>query len=273
MTEDPGEHAVLSRVHEACALLSDATGTHELGELACRAVGELLGADAVELETPDGEYRWARSERRGSPTAIYPLVTPVSRVGSLRWWRPLAPELSPAEGVGLDIVAGRVAIELEHARLLDVTESETLRDPLTGVLNRAGAFQALMELPAPWALAILDVDQLRDLNDRFGSEEGDRVLERMAQVLLQGRFGDVVARWGGDEFLVALPGADGGGAANRLRRVLERVQETVRAGVQPITFACGISVVDEEGLDRALTRADQALFTAKQGGPGTIVVG
>jgi diguanylate cyclase (GGDEF)-like protein len=269
---DPTELALLRGVHDACALLGQAAGTHELGELACRGVGQLLGADAVELETPDGEYRWEGSGRRGSPTAIYPLITPVSRVGSLRWWRPDAPELSSAERVGLEIVAGRVAIELEHARLLDVTESETLRDSLTGVLNRAGAFEALMELPSPWTLAILDIDHLRDVNDRFGTDAGDRVLQRMAQVLLQGRFGDVVARWGGDEFLVALPGADGQGAANRLRRVLERVQETVRAGVEPVTFACGISTVSDEGLDRALARADQALFSAKQEGPGAIVV-
>jgi diguanylate cyclase (GGDEF)-like protein len=270
---DPrGDSAALARVHEACARLSQATGTHELGELACRSVAEFLAADAVVLETPESEYRWGGPGPKGSPTTIYPLITPVSRVGRLQWWRPLAPELSPIEQLGLDIIAGRVAVELEHARLLDVTESETLRDALTGLLNRAGAFQALSELLAPWALAVLDVDQLRTINDRFGTEAGDRVLQRLAQVLLQGRFGDVVARWGGDEFLVALPGANGRGAANRLRRVLERVQETVRTDVQPVTFGCGISVAGDEGLDRALARADQALFTAKHRGPGSIVV-
>jgi diguanylate cyclase (GGDEF)-like protein len=271
VNDPPGDKA-LARVHEACLRLGKATDTHELGELACRGVGEFLAADAVVLETPEGEYRWGSAGPKGSPTTIYPLITPVSRVGSFQWWRPLAPELTVAERLGLDIIAGRVAVEIEHARLLDVTESETLRDALTGVLNRAGALQALSELLAPWALAVLDIDQLRTVNDRFGTEAGDRVLQRMAQVLLQGRFGDVVARWGGDEFLVALPGADGRGAANRLRRVLERVQETVRTGVEPVTFGCGISVAGDEGLDRALARADQALFTAKHRGPGSIVV-
>ena len=54
--------------------------------------------------------------------------------------------------------------------------------------------------------------------------------------------------------------------------MLERVQETVRTAVQPVTFSCGIAVADGEGLDRALASADQALYTAKQSGAGTIVV-
>jgi diguanylate cyclase (GGDEF)-like protein len=267
MTDDEG---ILWRLDRACRSLSEASGTYELAELACRSVVDFLGADAAELETTDGGY--SAGAHRGPPSGLRPLSTPIGHVGSLRWWRSKHPDLTEAESLGLDILSGRIAVELEHARLLDSAESDTLRDALTGVLNRAGALHAMTELRPPWALALLDIDGMRHVNDKFGTVEGDRVLQRMALVLMQGRFGDIVARWGGDEFVVVLPGADGSGAANRLRRVLERVQETVRTAVQPVTFSCGIAVADGEGLDRALASADQALYTAKQSGPGTIVV-
>ncbi len=266
------DNDILTRLHQASRSLSEATGMHELGELACRSVADYLRADAAELETPDGSYASGRHEERFPPSGIQPLSTPIGHVGSLRWWRTGRPALSEAERLGLDVLTWRIAVELEHGRLLDVAEADTLRDALTGVLNRAGALHALTDLRPPWALALLDIDRIREVNDRYGTEEGDRVLQRIALVLMQGRFGDIVARWGGDEFLVALPGADGPGAANRLRRVLERLQETVRTAVQPVTFACGIAVADGEGLDRALASADQALYAAKQTGPGTIVV-
>jgi diguanylate cyclase (GGDEF)-like protein len=261
----------MAAVHRACGPLRTATGTFELAELACHVVATYLGADAVEMETPEGDYRWGTRQDSVPPTGMCPLETAIGQVGTLRWWGSQPATLDEEGRLGLELIADRIAIEFEHSRLLDATEARGLRDHLTGVLNRAGALHALSDLAAPWALALLDIDNFRAVNDKFGTDEGDRVLQRLAMVLMQGRFGDVVARWGGDEFLVALPGADGPGATNRLRRVLERVQETVRAGVQPVTFACGIALVDEDGLDRGLGRADQALFTAKRAGPGTIV--
>jgi len=189
-------------------------------------------------------------------------------VGALRWWRS-HPLIEPEEQ-GLAVIAARAAIGIEHAILMDSTEASALRDPLTGLLNRAGALHALGEIRGPFSIALLDVDNFKVVNDRFGQAEGDRVLERLAQVLLQGRFGDVVARWGGEEFLVALPGAEPEGAANRLRRVLERIQDTVRSGVAHVTFSCGVASVGADGLDRALADADRALYMAKRDGPGTV---
>src|SRR5437764_895324 len=197
---------------------------------------------------------------------MLPLQTPMGRLGELRWWRPGA--LTEPEEQGLTIIGGRAAIGLEHAVLMDATEAKALRDPLTGLLNRAGALQALGEIEGQYSIALLDVDDFKAVNDRFGQDEGDRVLQRLAQVLLQGRFGDIVARWGGEEFLVALPRAEPEGAASRLRRVLERIQESVRAGVQPVTFTCGVAGVGDEGLDRARADADRARWMAKKQGPG-----
>src|SRR5947207_2756516 len=83
--------------------------------------------------------------------------------------------------------------------------------------------------------------------------------------------GSAICAGGAAEFLVALPKADLEGAASRLRRVLERVQESVRAGVQPVSFSCGIALVSAEGLDRGLADADRALWQAKRQGQGSLV--
>jgi diguanylate cyclase (GGDEF)-like protein len=279
----PEVEAELARRDEDLRILAEAmtdlgasVDVHELGDLTCRVVARYLGADCVELQTHESTFRHVErfaAEGRPhdrAPDGMLPLQTPLGRVGELRWWRPGG--LSEPEEQGLAIIAGRASIGLEHAVLMDATEAKALRDPLTGLLNRAGALQALGEIPGQYAIALLDVDNFKSVNDSFGQDEGDRVLQRLAQVLLQGRFGDVVARWGGEEFLVALPSAEPEGAASRLRRVLERIQENVRAGVQPVTFSCGVAGVGDEGLDRALADADRALWMAKRDGPGTVRV-
>jgi diguanylate cyclase (GGDEF)-like protein len=279
----PEVQAELARRDEDLRLLADAmvelgatVDTHDLGDLTCRVVARYLGADCVELQTNESTFRHVERFAAGGKAhdraadGMRPLETPVGRLGELRWWRPGG--LTEAEEHGLTIITGRAAIGLEHAVLMNATEANALRDPLTGLLNRSGALQALGEIEGAYSIALLDVDDFKSVNDRFGQDEGDRVLQRLAQVLLQGRFGDVVARWGGEEFLVALPRCEPAGAASRLRRVLDRIQESVRAGVQPVTFSCGVARVTDEGLDRALADADRALYVAQQKGPGTIEV-
>ena len=257
-------------LHEASAELAATTDTHELGDLTCRWVARFLEADVVELAMAESTFRYAEGTRQGPADGMVPLETALGRVGELRWWRKAA--LEGTEARTLDVIASRAAVGLEHALLLDATEARAHRDAMTGLLNRAGALHALVEIDGPYAIAILDVDNFKSINEQFGTEAGDRVLQRLAQVLMQGRFGDVVARWGGEEFLVALPGADLDGAASRMRRVLDRVQESVRAGVQPVTFSCGVAAVGVEGLDRGLADADRALYQAKQQGPGQVDV-
>ena len=254
-------------LHEASRTLGASTDTHELADLTCQLVQRLLGADAVEVQLAESSFRCGEAD--GPADGLLPMETALGRVGDLRWWR-RGPVDGP-ERLLLEIVADRAALGLEHALLLDATEAQAHRDALTGLLNRAGALHALMEITDSYAVALLDVDDFRSINERFGTDAGDRVLQRLAQVLMQGRFGDVVARWGGEEFLVALPKADLEGAASRLRRVLERVQESVRAGVQPVSFSCGIALVSAEGLDRGLADADRALWQAKRQGQGSLV--
>ncbi len=156
---------------------------------------------------------------------------------------------------------------------------QAAKDPLTGLYNRRVAQEHLYEAPAriergggAFALALVDLDQFKPINDRFGHGTGDACLKHFAEVVGHNvRGGDWVARWGGDEFLVLLWEA---GEALSADRALERVAEELRkcparlpnGEVARLTFSggvvrCGGQGEDVEGL---LERADEAFYRAKQ---------
>jgi diguanylate cyclase (GGDEF)-like protein len=161
-----------------------------------------------------------------------------------------------------------------------------VKDHLTGVLNRRAGEERLAQDAARarregggLALAVLDLDQFKPVNDEYGHRAGDACLEHFASVLVRNlREGDWVARWGGDEFVVGL--WEGQGAGPSAERVLERVAEELRGVplVLPrgeklrLTFSGGVSRwrngEDAEGLFR---RADAALYRAKEAGRDAVV--
>lgn len=152
------------------------------------------------------------------------------------------------------------------------------RDALTGLLNR----RAMVELLArehpriergqgPLAVALLDIDWFKRINDGFGHGAGDEVLRRFATtVQAQLRAADALARWGGEEFLLLMPGT----SVDDARTVLDRLRAAVAEGgfeqIAPglqVTFSAGLVAVQEgEAQDAAIDRADRALYRAKQGG-------
>jgi diguanylate cyclase (GGDEF)-like protein len=172
----------------------------------------------------------------------------------------------------LETIVGQAGVVLEHARLSSSEVALMSRDPLTGLLSRQGGLVVLAAIPAPYTVALIDVDSLKSVNAEAGSRAGDDVLRRLARALSQGRFGDVVVRWSGEEFLVALPGATPEGAGRRLERVLEEAEKSLWIGRRPVTFSCGIATVTDEGLDKGLGDADRALFFAKKQGGGRVAL-
>ncbi len=164
---------------------------------------------------------------------------------------------------------------------------QAAKDPLTGLYNRRVAQERLHEDVArverrggAFVLALLDLDQFKPINDRFGHGTGDACLKHVAEVLGRNVRGeDWVARWGGDEFLVRLWEA---GEALLGDRALERVAEELRknparlpSGEEArITFSGGVvrwGGQGEEDVQGLLERADEALYRAKQAGGDTIV--
>lgn len=152
-------------------------------------------------------------------------------------------------------------------------------DALTGLLNRRAMQAALEEqvqrsrrLGEPFAVLMLDADHFKTINDVQGHAAGDRALQHLGTLLAaQMRDIDRVGRWGGEEFLVLLPGAALAQAREAAERLRERVQSLPlrwQDQAVPLTLSAGASQWSEAGdeLDALLARADAALYRAKAAG-------
>jgi diguanylate cyclase (GGDEF)-like protein len=153
-----------------------------------------------------------------------------------------------------------------------------LEDPLTQLLNRRGLENALhitlaqaTRQQSPTAAIMIDIDHFKEVNDNFGHEAGDQVIRKIAQTLQRmSRTGDVVARIGGEEFLLVLPGTELDGA----RRLAERIRADISAAPLiinqqriPITVSLGLAgTIGEVELDKLSQEADRAMYLAKRGG-------
>jgi diguanylate cyclase (GGDEF)-like protein len=164
---------------------------------------------------------------------------------------------------------------------------QTIRDPLTGLLNRRG-MQA--RLQSEWlrarrygtvfAVISLDVDHFKRVNDEHGHDAGDRVLFEVAQLLTRTvRETDKVARMGGEEFLVLMPECDAGvqglALAERVRTMLGQTPLPVAQGLSlRVTASLGVTdlLKEDASLDDVLRRADAAMYEGKRGGRDRVVL-
>ncbi len=146
-----------------------------------------------------------------------------------------------------------------------------LTDPLTGVANRRAMYRHLEGTQGTgrtFAVVLLDLDHFKAINDRHGHAVGDRVLQRAAQVLRRAlEPGDHVARWGGEEFLVLLPGADEARAAQVAARLWRALRHASGEDLPPFTASLGVAVAGPgDALSGVLQRADAHLYRAKAQG-------
>lgn len=147
------------------------------------------------------------------------------------------------------------------------------RDPLTGVLNRRGfedAFKSLLACRGPGAalgVLMLDLDLFKRINDTMGHHAGDEILRQLARILRSHmRDGDLCCRYGGEEFMLAVPGI----TSTRLQILAEKLREAIEQGVacngRPVTASLGISGGTMEEFASLVQRADDALYKAKSAG-------
>jgi len=163
-------------------------------------------------------------------------------------------------------------------RALEAEREHARRDPLTGVLNHAAIVDELRSLisdgrdGAPCAVAMIDVDDLKAINDTFGHQVGDAVLVAVADALL--RDGALVGRYGGDEFVAVLPGADRDAAERYSEEVLSALAGAALRDPQsdasvPVAVSVGLATYPTEAgrIEELIDLADSGMYGAKRQRP------
>ncbi len=180
-------------------------------------------------------------------------------------------------------VVAIVIMTLVHRNDLLLTQlaDDARTDALTGLLNRRGFDEhAAVELAharregRPVAVVTFDIDYFKRINDEFGHEIGDRVLARIGELLAtQSRDIDVAARFGGDEFVVLLPGCTSAEAELFAERVRSALVAEQPAELPTVPVSAGIlSALEPRSIETMLQGADSALYNAKRAGRDRTVV-
>jgi len=171
----------------------------------------------------------------------------------------------------LTILANHAAVSIFNARLIERLAASARTDPLTGLANRRAFEQALEQrldaaAPETFAVLMLDVDGLKQVNDARGHAAGDAVLKRVASVLSSDlRETDLATRWGGDEFLLLMPGLDQVGALSLARRIGGTLlNPDDPAG--PISVSIGTAAFPADGTTAVslLAAADRSMYLEKR---------
>jgi two-component system cell cycle response regulator len=186
----------------------------------------------------------------------------------------------------IDIISRELGGPLRITSLVEEAQRAATTDPLTGLMNRRAFLTALelerarsMRHAYALSLLLLDVDHFKLINDKRGHAAGDTVLSALARLLQhQARKVDIVGRWGGEEFVIALSGAEDAGAkmaAERIRAAVQGMAVEDEDGQEVrVTISIGAcSMIAGESAEQLLDRADQAMYQAKAGGRNRVVVG
>jgi diguanylate cyclase (GGDEF)-like protein/PAS domain S-box-containing protein len=219
-----------------------------------------------------------RGRESGPCSAV---CVPISFMGrSLGVLHASGPEGSPlgAEQVAqLTTLATQAGARIGTVRAFEKTQLQASTDGLTGLINRRTLethLRTMMRQGTPFALVVADLDHFKQLNDTHGHEAGDRSLRVFAQATQQVlRDVDLVARWGGEEFVIAMPDIDCDQAVMVLERVRASLAEAHQGGHAPFTASFGVTdSTKAESLQELIQLADVGLYMSKTAGRDRISV-
>ena len=172
-----------------------------------------------------------------------------------------------------DLLKGQVA---EISRLQESVRGQAIHDALIGLFNRRYLEETLprevassRRRNAPMSVILLDIDFFKIINDTYGHQRGDRTLQALAE-LLDGstRAGDIVCRYGGDEFVLVLPDTPLADAVTKAEALRLKCSSLDQDGCSGITISLGVACIPDHGdsVDAILVVADRALYRAKEAG-------
>jgi diguanylate cyclase (GGDEF)-like protein len=250
-----------------------------LGQVFATGRPILIGGDAPDVALPH------RRRYRTQSCIVVPLKTSTEVFAVAAVSDPRAGEyFEPIDLRALRLFGPPAVLALQRERLrediAEVTRSAVI-DPVTGLANRQylqtrldAEMQRAKRLRQSLAIMLVDVDDFKNVNDTWGHLEGDRVLRDIAALLAEHvRIFDVCTRYGGEEFVILMPGADREMAvrvAERVRKAVELAYRDGRSGVH-ITLSAGVALLDPgDTPDTLLGRADQALLSAKGEGKNAV---
>ena len=186
----------------------------------------------------------------------------------------------------IELFAEQAALALGNLKLRETLRLQSIRDPLTGLFNRRYLEETLAReerraarAHTPIGIIVFDVDHFKKLNDNFGHDAGDAVLRALGSLLqTHVREGDIACRYGGEEFVIALPGASLAITTERaeaLRKLTEKLPALL-SGRSPgeVTISLGAAAYPDHGISwqEAIGAADKALYKAKHNGRNRVVV-
>lgn len=269
----------------------DASGSHELQFAEPRpngltyTVARQKQMILVEDMRTHPLFRDAPPEWRGSIVGL-PLMMGSRVVGVMNLARTITGPFSSSDIRLLTLLADQAAIAIVNARLHQAVSQQARQDTLTGLPNRRGLDERLeaeilqtSRLGGVFSVMMLDVDGFKQVNDTWGHEAGDEILRQVAGALVgMIRSSDCLARYGGDEMTLLLPGTDLAQAQVVAHKIQERMQTLHLSlpGGQTVTLGLsgGIALYPRHGETAAslLRAADEALYRAKRAGRGCFVV-
>ncbi|MFN7148489.1 MAG: diguanylate cyclase [Microthrixaceae bacterium] len=182
-----------------------------------------------------------------------------------------------ANRAGMEALAEQAGQRIGVLRAMASSQLQATTDPLTGLLNRRSLEADLSVIRSGdhrFAVAFIDLDHFKELNDTFGHETGDRALRSFARVLRStARETDLICRWGGEEFVIVFPDATSAQVEPIAQRIAGNLADAVLTGdVPPFTISVGLADSDSATeFSDVIRTADEAMFRAKQNGRDRIV--
>jgi diguanylate cyclase (GGDEF)-like protein len=272
------------RLREAITRFGEALASaHDINQLLrviVEAAVEATDGNGARLLVDDGTIVETGDPDSGAERLQFGLTAGRTAFGTLTI---VGDSFDPEQTMAANSLASHAAIALENARLHRIVKQQALVDGLTGIANRRQCEDSLTSeiarsdrLGTTLTLVLADLDDFKAVNDLHGHAVGDDVLRRFAAVLRSTlRDSDLAGRWGGEEFLLLLPGADAAGGAqlaDRVRRAFSKRRFTGRDG-ETVSVTCSFGVAQYRPGDDAqelLAAADRALYRAKHAGKNRV---